>query len=101
MNSLKNMAKMEDEVSTISRIYRNKMTNITFLKHSQLINSIRYIHRVDDALSSLDEEYRTLINNDFIKPCTPQWWKTIYTSKHYVTMRYKAVSSFLMHFYDF
>ena len=102
MNSLKNMAKMEEEITVISSIYLSKLHNLIYSSNINSIStSLQYVHRVEEALSSLGEQDRVLINNDFIKPVKPQWWKSIYSSKCYDKLRYKAMSSFLMHFYGF
>ena len=101
MNSLTSLAKMEDEVATISAVYLMKLCSLDLTNDSHaLVKSYLYVHRVEEALSSLSEQCRELITNDFINPSSPKWWKSSYSSEYYLKLRYRAVDSFLMHFYD-
>ena len=99
MDSLKSMAKMEDEVNVIASIYTYKLNSIFLYSNHPLSTNIFYIHRVEEALSALDGHLQELIKNDFIDRQSPQWWKHLYPCEYYLKLRYKAVSSFLMHFY--
>ena len=91
---------MEDEVNVIASIYTYKINSVIHNPKTTFIPStIFYIHRVEESLSALDECLRELIKNDFIDHQTPNWWKSLYPCKYYLKLRYKAVSSFLMHFY--
>jgi len=94
------MAKNEDEVKIIASIYQASV-NALYQRGSCFImsKSIRYIHRVDEALNLLDERSRELIHNDFID-YKPFWWQPYYSNQLYLRMRAKAVGSFLRHFYD-
>ena len=101
MDSLKSMAKMEDEVNVIASIYTYKTHIIIHnLNENFITNNLMYIHRVDEALSALDGNLQELIKNDFFFHQTPNWWKHLYPCHYYLKLRYKAVSHFLMHFYD-
>ena len=91
---------MEDEVNVIASIYNHKVFNIIHNTQSTFIpNNLLYVHRVEEALSALDGHLQELIKNDFINRHSPNWWKPLYPCKYYLKLRYKAVSSFLMHFY--
>jgi len=100
VNSLKNMVKNEDEVIVIASIYVNIIDNILNFPHpNNLQKSFMYLHRVEEALSALDSKHRELIENDFIDRSHPEWWRNTYSCKSYLNLRYKAVGSFLVHFY--
>lgn len=99
MNSLEKMEKMEEELAIITSIYAIKVSLI-HTNPISLKSNIIYIHRVENALSALDEQKRELINNDFFHPSDPMWWKSIYTTKIYLSLRSIAVGSFLAHFYE-
>ena len=100
MNSLKTMAKMEDEVGIIASIYVASI-KYCFANTQCLQNKtpVLYIHRVDEALRLIGERHRQVIQNDFIFRKS-QWWKSIYSTKLYLAIRQVAVGSFLMHFYE-
>ena len=101
MNSIKSMVKMEDEVHVIASIYAYKTYSIIHNPNSTFMpNNLMYIHRVEEALCALDGHQQELIKNDFIDRHSPNWWKPLYTCEHYLKLRYKAVSSFLKHFYE-
>lgn len=91
---------MEDEMSVIASIYVSKIKNSVGINKNSLRNNIFYIHRVEETLSSLDRHLQELIKNDFFSRQTPNWWKPLYTCEYYLRLRYKAVSSFLKHFYE-
>ena len=100
MNSLKSMAKKEDEVVVITSIYVNIIDTILNFPHPKnLQKSFMYLHRVEEALNALENSHRELIENDFIDGSHPEWWRNVYSCKSYLNLRYQAVGSFLVHFY--
>ena len=100
MSSLKMMVKNEDEVGIIASIYVASLTYcFNRAKHHKSKMPIIYIHRVEEALSLIDDNHRQIITNDFINH-DDQWWKSVYSARVYLQLRQKAVSAFLMHFYE-
>ena len=60
-----------------------------------------YVSRVDSSLKGLDENQKTIINNDFFfQNAYPFWWETFYSQSTYYRVKKAAMSLFLRNFKD-
>ena len=59
-----------------------------------------YVERVNRAYDYLDEEEKSIVNNEFFFQDYPNWWCKIYKRSTFLNKRRNAVKKFLRYFYE-
>ena len=54
-----------------------------------------FISKVQQAYETLDDNEKNLINNEFFYQDFPEWWKPIYSKKHFTQLKKIAIYKFM------
>ena len=92
--------KLELKLRQISKNYLSIQK--AFLTHTISNNYInlsnpffQFCVDVDNAFNSLTPPLRKIINNEFFYQDYPNWWKSIYSSRHFKVLRKLAIYKFM------
>ena len=100
-----NYKKLKSKLAHLSKNYlsiqKAFLTNTISNSYLNLSNPfIQFCFDIEDAFYSLSSPLRKIINNEFFYQDYPEWWKPLYSKKHFQALKKIAVYKFMEAYHE-